>query len=164
MARLSRTPKKIEVDDHLEELRAYLEAQPIVAAAFHFGSYGMEYQNPLSDLDIALLVMPASDKDLDAISAIASALTGIVGEDDVNVVVLNTAPITLQHEVLSTGRLLCKRAMHLEDFHEYVCKQYADFKIDLDTFNAEYDEVLMHQLRRQRRHLTLIALSVLLLN
>ena len=142
MTRLSKTLQKIEVDEHLEELRAYLVAQNVVVAAFVFGSYGMEHQNPLSDLDVAILLKPGSDIGFDAISAIASALTGIVGEDDVNVVVLNTAPITLQHEVLSTGRLLCKKEMYLEDFHEYVCKQYADFKIDLDAFNAEYDEAL----------------------
>jgi len=142
MVRLSRTQKKIAVDDHLEELRAYLVAQSVVAAAFIFGSYGTEYQNPLSDLDIAILLKPESDMGFDTSGPIASSLAGIVGEDDVNVIVLNTAPITLQHEVLSTGRLLCKKEMYLEDFHEQVCKQYADFKIDLDTFNADYDEAL----------------------
>lgn len=142
MARLSKTLKTIEVDNRMDELRSYFFDHPEVAAAFLFGSYGTVYQNPLSDLDIAILLKPESDMSTAAFLGISCDVTGILGEEDVNVVILNTVPITLQHEILSTGRLLCKKGFYLEDFHEYVCKRYADFKIDLDAFNVEYDEAL----------------------
>jgi len=136
------TYAKILVDDRLDDVRDYLSAEPSVAAAFLFGSYGTDYQNPLSDLDIAVLFVPGTEVNPDAVGRISGDLADLFGEDDVNVVALNKVPITLQFEVLSTGRLLCKKGLYLEDFHEFVCKRYADFKIDLDTFYADYDEAL----------------------
>jgi len=132
----------IDIDDKLEDVRSYLESHTDIVAAFLFGSYGTEFQNALSDVDIAVLLAPTKGEVLDTVLGISGDLAEIAEVEDVNVVVLNSAPITLQFDVLSTGRLLCKKKLYLEDFHEYVCKRYADFKIDLDSFNADYDEAL----------------------
>ncbi|MBT9177492.1 MAG: hypothetical protein DDT20_01825 [Firmicutes bacterium] len=142
MARLSKTLKKIDIDERIERLRAYVDAHPSVAAAFIFGSYGTKYQNPLSDLDIAVLLVPGSDLRSELASSIGVELSALTDEEDTNLVVLNSVPITLQFEVLATGRLLCKKGLYLEDFHEFVCKRFADFKIDLDAMYADYDNVL----------------------
>ena len=142
MVRLSKQLKMIDIDDRLEDVRSYIEAHTEIVAAFLFGSYGTEFQNALSDVDIAVLLLPDKVEDFDTVLSISGDLAEIADEDDINVVILNKAPITLQFEVLSTGRLLCKKELYLEDFHEYVCKRYADFKIDLDSFKADYDEAL----------------------
>jgi len=142
MARLGKVLKKIDIGDRIEEVRNYLANHPQVSAAFLFGSYGTEYQNNLSDLDIAVLLTPECPINFDVISGISVDLSELASEEDINVVILNAAPITLQFEILSTGRLLTKRGVFLEDFHEYVCKRYADFKIDLDAFNTDYDQAL----------------------
>jgi predicted nucleotidyltransferase len=142
MVRLSRELKKIDIGTRLEEVKVFLSDHVDVAAAFLFGSYGTEFQNNLSDLDIAVLLIPGRDAGLDLIGSLHGTLTDIAGTDDVNVVILNKVPITLQFEVLSTGRLLFKKETYLEEFHEFVCKRYADFKIDLDSFYADYDDAL----------------------
>ena len=142
MARLSKALARIDLGDRMDDVREYLSGHPHVVASLLFGSYGTEYQNALSDLDIAVLLSPECPKDRDIVSGISADLASLASEDDVNVIILNTAPITLQFDALSTGRVLTKREFYLEDFHEYVCKRYADFKIDLDVFNADYDERL----------------------
>ncbi|MBS3937171.1 MAG: nucleotidyltransferase domain-containing protein [Peptococcaceae bacterium] len=142
MVRLSRELYKIDIENQLDDIRSYLGNHPNVAAAFLFGSYGTEFQNCLSDVDVAILLVPGTEIDLDLVGDLYGNLAEIASEEDINVVILNTVPITLQFEVLATGRLLCKKELYLEDFHEYVCKHYADFKIDLDAFNSDYDKAL----------------------
>ena len=142
MVRLSKNPKMINIDAYLDDICSYFNNRPDVGAAFLFGSYGTQYQTTLSDVDIAVLFVPGTVLELKIELGILSDLTNMSREDDINLVILNKAPITLQFEILSTGRLLCKKEFYLEDFQEYVCKRYADFEIDLDRFNKEYDTVL----------------------
>ena len=58
MVRLSQDVQKIDIDGNLPAIRLYLEGHPAVAAALLFGSYGTEYQNALSDVDVAILFKP----------------------------------------------------------------------------------------------------------
>jgi predicted nucleotidyltransferase len=142
MVRLSKSREKINIDSHLEAVCNYFSNRRDVAASFLFGSYGTQYQTPLSDVDIAVLLVPGEAINLKTELKMLTDLADITGEDDINLVILNKAPLTLQFEVLATGKVLEKKGLYLEDFHEYVCKRYADFKIDLDQFNTEYDEAL----------------------
>ncbi len=142
MARLSKKKEMINVETHMEEIKQYFINNEDVAAALLFGSYGTPYQTPLSDVDIAVLFMPGQRVTLDLELTMLADLNTITGEEDINLVVLHKAPLTLQFEVLLTGKVLIKKDFHLEDFHEYVCKRHADYKIDLDQFNEDYDSAL----------------------
>lgn len=142
MVRLSKHQEQINIDPYLEDLRKYFSTRKDVAAAFLFGSYGTQYQTPLSDVDIAVLFVPEDTIDYTTELTMLADLADIIGEDDINLVVLNKAPLTLQFEVLATGKILEQKDLYLEDYHEYVCKRYADYKIDLDQFNADYDAAL----------------------
>lgn len=71
--------------------------------------------------------------------------SAITGEEDNDLLVLNKTSLALQFEVLLTGRVLIKKGVYPEDFHEYVCKRYADYKIDLDQFNRDYDAALREE-------------------
>jgi predicted nucleotidyltransferase len=142
MGRLSKNKNKINIEPQVEEIEQYFLNRQDVAAALLFGSYGTQYQTPLSDLDIAVLFMPGQQISLNRELSMLSDLSTITGEEDINLVVLNKAPLTLQFEVLLTGNVLAKKDFYLEDFHEYVCKRYADYKIDLDQFKKDYDSAL----------------------
>ncbi len=142
MVRVSKEKKIININASIPKLTEYLSKRPDIAAAYIFGSYGTEYQTPLSDVDIGVLFVGNKKPNIDIILEISSILTEITGEEDINMVVLNTAPITLQYEVVSKGKVLFKKSTYLEDFHEYLFKRYGDFVLDLDRFNAEYDEAL----------------------
>jgi|LSQX01.1.fsa_nt_gb predicted nucleotidyltransferase len=142
MGRLSKNKNKINIEPQVEEIEQYFLNRLDVAAALLFGSYGTQYQTPLSDVDIAVLFMSGQQITLNRELAMLSDLSAITGEEDINLVVLNKAPLTLQFEVLLTGNVLAKKDFYLEDFHEYVCKRYADYKIDLDQFKKDYDSAL----------------------
>jgi predicted nucleotidyltransferase len=141
MVRLSRKPVKINIDEHLPAIREYLGKCPDIAASFIYGSYGTEFQLPLSDVDLAVLFTPGG-YNFDRLLEVSADIANIAREEDVNVVALQDSPITLQYEVISTGRLLQMNNSHLDDFVEYVLKRYADYKIDLDIFNMDYDDAL----------------------
>lgn len=142
MGRLSKNKNKINIEPQVEEIEQYFLNRLDVAAALLFGSYGTQYQTPLSDVDIAVLFMPGQQIIMNRELAMLADLSAITGEEDINLVVLNKAPLTLQFEVLLTGNVLAKKDFYLEDFHEYVCKRYADYKIDLDQFKKDYDSAL----------------------
>ncbi len=142
MGRLSKNKNQINIEPQVEEIEQYFLNRQDVAAALLFGSYGTQYQTPLSDVDIAVLFMPGQQIIMNRELAMLADLSAITGEEDINLVVLNKAPLTLQFEVLLTGNVLAKKDFYLEDFHEYVCKRYADYKIDLDQFNKDYDSAL----------------------
>ncbi|HKM16761.1 MAG TPA: nucleotidyltransferase domain-containing protein [Limnochordia bacterium] len=142
MVRLGNSEDRINIEPHMVKIKQYLSDSEGVAAALLFGSYGTPYQTPLSDVDIAVLFRPGYQVSLDQELQISSDLSAISGEEDINLVNLNKAPLTLQFEVLSTGRTLIKKDLYLEDFHEYVCKRHADYRIDLDQFNRDYDAAL----------------------
>ncbi len=122
-------------------IQKYLSGCEDLAASYLFGSYGTEYQLPLSDVDIGILFFPDGYSP-DRLLEISAELSLIALEEDINVVALNTVPITLQYEVVATGKLLHKTENYLEDFIEFVLKRYADYKIDLDIFNEDYDNAL----------------------
>ncbi len=142
MTRLSKKKNKINIEPHMDKIKQYFLGSTDIAAALLFGSYGTKYQTPLSDVDMAILFLPGQKISLDRELVILSDLSIITGEEDINLVILNKAPLTLQFEVLLTGNVLFKKDLCLEDFHEYVCKRYADYKIDLDQFNRDYDSAL----------------------
>jgi len=142
MVRITRKTEKINIDDKLSPICEYLSNRKDVAAVYLFGSYGTKYQTALSDVDLAVLFVNPEMPDLESRLEIESALTKITGEDDINLVALNKAPITLQFEIVSQGRLLLKKSYYLEDFKEYLFKRYGDFIIFLENFNREYDASL----------------------
>ncbi len=142
MARLSKNKDKINIEPHVAKIEKYFINSEDVAAALLFGSYGTQYQTPLSDVDIAVLFMTGQRVTLKRELEMLADLNYITGEEDINLVVLNKVPLTLQFEVLLTGNVLVKKDFYLEDFHEYVCKRHADYKIDLDQFKEDYDSAL----------------------
>jgi predicted nucleotidyltransferase len=107
-------------DDHLAHgfpprldeggLAAFLATQPDVIAAYVFGSLAQGRATARSDVDIALLLMEPIDP-----VALAERRLQLMGhlepyaDHPVDVVVLNRNSILLQHQALSTGRLLYER-------------------------------------------------------
>ena len=88
---------------NLEAIRRALDARPDVRLAYLFGSAARGEERASSDLDIAVLFATLPDpRDLERLIA---ELQG-TGRLRVDLVVLNTAPPLLAHEVIARGRLL----------------------------------------------------------
>lgn len=141
MARLSRRPAKIDIEAHLPALVRLLAARGEVLAAYLYGSYGTPDQTPLSDVDLAVLLEEGAGEA--AVFALQAGVLEVTGEEDVNLVVLNKLPVTVQFEVIATGRLIYARSEEkLGAFLERVFKIYGDFMLDYQVFCAEYDAAL----------------------
>lgn len=141
MGRLSRKLEMIEISSpQMQEIIDYISLQEDVLALYLYGSYGTGYQNYLSDVDFA--VLPLEDRELDIAreARLLGELQGICKNDDVNLVNLRRVPVTLQMQVLDTGRLLyCRDEIQLADFKEYVICRYCDFEPDFRTICRDYD-------------------------
>jgi predicted nucleotidyltransferase len=146
MVRLSRTFNKIDLRGKIPQLIQYFTSKRNILAVYLYGSYGTEYQTPLSDVDLALLFIAGTKITFEEQLNLAGDISDIVQEDDVNLLFLNEVPVTMQFEVLLTGRLIFKRDHdQVCDFVEQVLKRYGDYQIDLREFYREYDESLREE-------------------
>ncbi len=143
MVRVSKNLEKIDIQDRIPNLIEFLKSREEILAVYLYGSYGSEYQTNLSDIDIAVLVSGSLRADLAYQLDLSAQIADIIREEDLDVLILNTASIVMQFEVLSTGKILFERDHELLcDFLERVFKEYGDFQIDLRQFYCEYDEAL----------------------
>ena len=140
------TGRPIDVEAHLEDLRAYLGDREGLVAAWIFGSYGTPYQTPLSDLDLALLYRPDAVPDFKERARVHEQIMDILREEDVSVTILNSVPVLLQFRVLETGRrLVCRNEIALAGFVERVLNEHGDYIIDHQRFIQEYDRALLER-------------------
>lgn len=79
-----------------------------IRLAYVFGSVARGYERPDSDLDIAVLLpedVPESSH-FDLMVRLNTDIVGLTRTNDVDVVILNTAPPLLAYEVVRTGILI----------------------------------------------------------
>lgn len=94
----------------VEALVAYLNWQPDVVAVYLFGSVARERVGPRSDVDVAVLLRDglSSEEMFEQRLQLLGDL-GSFSDREVDVVVLNTAPLLLQQQVLKYGRVIYER-------------------------------------------------------
>lgn len=123
---------------HANALLAYLDEQADVVAAYIFGSHAEGRAHTRSDIDIAILLQQRDDIDyFDRRLTLMSALEDFA-DAETDVVVLNSAPPLLQHQILKHGRLFYERdrAARVE-FSVRAMQRYADLKPMYDMFNND---------------------------
>jgi len=126
--------------DQLNAMVDYIKNRGDILAFFIYGSHDTEYQTIFSDVDLAVLPKPGVTFDYKNESTAAAVLSSIGKSDDINLINLNKVPVTLQMEVLETGKLLyCADKLLLSDFIESVMIRYCDFEPDLRSFYQDYD-------------------------
>jgi predicted nucleotidyltransferase len=135
----------------MEALGRSLASRNDVLAAWLFGSHARGDAGPLSDIDVAVLLDEAACPDLfRARLTIIGELTGTLGTDDVDVVVLNETPLALNYRVLRDGVLVYRRDQQFViDFTWRTVTAYLDFKPFLDR----YERTLLERAARgELRH------------
>jgi predicted nucleotidyltransferase len=112
-----------------------------VQALFFFGSLAMGELKPLSDLDLAILV----EKDMKGNELLQcrfdleAAVSETLATDELDLVILNTAPLRFAYQILKHGRLvLVKDREQLIDFRERVVKLYLDFSSCRRSFDRTF--------------------------
>lgn len=110
----------------LYNLKEVLLKDGEIIFGYVFGSYGMGRPSPLSDVDIAFYVLSGKDG-FEKKLALMEEITSILKTDEVDIVILNKAPLVLCYQVLKTGRLLFSKDERLRlDFINKVYNIYCD--------------------------------------
>ena len=127
------------MDDRTQALSAYFDAQDDVALAVLFGSYGTERERTDSDVDIAVLWQPRSERAMampvDRRMEIVSQLALRTGRA-VDLVDLASAGLPILGEALTTGRTLAARD---PDIRATLLVRYL---IDAADFMPYYERIL----------------------
>jgi len=133
----------------IEVLREFMSRQPDVRLAYLFGSYGRGTANALSDVDVAVLMAGhlSSREQGRARVRLMADLMAALGREDVDLVILNQAPLLLRHRVLRDGRLLFaadeRERVH---FTADTYQRYLDHRYMYDVL----DEAMFRRIREGR--------------
>lgn len=128
-----------ELDEKLTALSELFNTFPQVQTVFLFGSYGTEYQTPLSDIDFAVFF--SENISLSEEADLLNKLSITLDTDLVDLVNLNKAPLVIQFNVITEGKIIYERDYIATcDFIGHVIKYYQDYAITLNQFNRDYDQ------------------------
>jgi predicted nucleotidyltransferase len=127
MIRHKKLPANIE--DLIPKALTYLQSMPDILFAYLFGSFGRGKQLPLSDVDIAVYLKEPTvvqEKKME----ILGALIDILQTDEIDLVVLNNAPLPLRRRILESKKVVVDREPFLRHHYESLTmREYFDFSI-----------------------------------
>jgi predicted nucleotidyltransferase len=131
--------KKLDRREILKGLEAVVGADARVFAAYLFGSLARDEGGPMSDIDVAVCL----DNDGDAEEhrlALLLEISRRLGVDEVDLVVLNRAPVTLQASVIRDGVVFVDRNPFARRAFESLARRKAfDFSIkERDIFRRRF--------------------------
>jgi hypothetical protein len=135
MIRFKRIPK--DIHQKMNPLIDFLKADPHIIFAYIFGGLVKERPNPLSDVDLAVYVKDVEKLDyLKLFGDVANTL----GTDEIDLVILNTAPISLSGRILQGRKVLVDKDPFLRHRYEsLVLRKFFDFTVkERDILKRRY--------------------------
>ncbi len=124
MIRFKRLPE--DIMQRVEGLKEFFEKKTEVIFAYLFGGLTRERPSFLSDVDIAVYVR--DPKRFDYLKFYGE-ITDFLGTDEVDIVVLNRAPISLTGRILQSKRLLIDKEPFLRHkFESLKIREFLDFQ------------------------------------
>lgn len=139
--------RRNSIDKRWAALAACLrEQEKEIIAVYLFGSQARGTADTLSDMDVAILLRDGQSRErLWAVEdQLAVAVSDSLQNSNVDLVILNTAPLTFQFEVIATGELLLSNDEAARtDFEVAVMTRYWDFK----KYEEEYDRYLLARIK-----------------
>ena len=117
-----------DIAARLSDLGQALERCPVVFA-YLFGGAGRGHLTPLSDVDVAVYLAETAVP-VDARLEVVGVVTSHLGTDEVDVVVLNSAPTALAGRILGSRRVILDREpFRRHRFESLALRQFLDFRI-----------------------------------
>ncbi len=134
----------MELERLAAQLKAFAHDRQEIVAIYLYGSQAQGRARPDSDVDLAILVRPRGQDLFDLELELDAKISRLPGVGETEVLVLNRAPVTMQFEVVSTGRLLHS---HDEKFRtNWEVKMLGDYW-DIRPFLQEYDRIFFKRLK-----------------
>jgi uncharacterized protein len=132
-----------------ERLTDVLSGRPEILEAYLFGSRAREHPSELSDIDVAVYVdrARAPDPAFGYAAELTSVVITALGEDLVDVVVLNAAPPLLYQRVLRDGmRLFARNLAETTTREGLALSRYCDYVPQLRKIDAAHAARMAHGL------------------
>jgi len=118
------------------------EAETQVILAYLFGSRARGIETPRSDTDIAILLSEVPKNLLELYLYLIDKLSIALG-NEIDLIILNTSPPLLKHQVIKHGRAIyCREEKARVEFESRAEKEYLDFKI----YRDRYDKALIKEI------------------
>jgi uncharacterized protein len=133
-----KSAKSVPKKQSLKEAQTYLGSRKDIAFAYLFGSVAENRANNLSDIDIAVYMTKGKFADLRL--QILGDLIDILKTDNLDLVILNTAPLSLKMKIIQTKKILADNIPHLRHrFESHIFRTYFDFsKIEKRILETRY--------------------------
>lgn len=115
----------------IERIKKYFRGRDEISALYLFGSLGKGRETQESDVDVAVLVNDARKgrKNYERLKREYYDASPTFSSRPVDIVILNTAPPFLKHQILKTGKILFDRNRKLRvRFTTTAIMEYLDFK------------------------------------
>ncbi|MDY0041129.1 MAG: nucleotidyltransferase domain-containing protein [Desulforhabdus sp.] len=110
-------------------IRKILEDREEILLAYLFGSWARHEQILQSDIDIAVYLDERADP-LEAKLKLMGDLSAHLQRDDIDIVILNHAPLSLLGRILAHRKVILDRNPHLRHaFESLTIRKYHDFAI-----------------------------------
>lgn len=141
------------IEPIIQKIVEKLKARPEVLAVYLFGSHAKGYEYIGSDLDIGVMLDRSEIKGGENFYSLQDDLNSVVSDEidviDVDLVILQNAPITLQHSIIC-GRLLFSRdGLKRGEEESIIQNNYDDLK--------DYTDLrLQYNILRAKRNLKLL--------
>jgi len=111
------------------QIKTILEHKESVIFAYLFGSSVKKTFTPMSDIDIAVYLSPNVNKPKERLDLIGNLMMALK-TDNIDLVILNTAPLTLKARIILNKETLIDNSPFLRhSFESLVLRQYYDFSI-----------------------------------
>jgi len=151
-----------ELRENVPKLEVYFANKPQIVLAYLFGSQARGEAHPDSDLDLGILLaesIPEREYTEQRLEIIGD-LMQLLRSNEVDILILNEAPLVMRYQVISRGKLLFYRDRQAAiDFRVRALNAYFDFKPILDHhrkvfFQKTREGKLLHGHNRYRGALT----------
>lgn len=111
----------------LPKANYFLENYPKVIFAYLFGSLAKDKITPLSDIDLALYLKKGVNFTKEKMF-ILNELINILGTEEIDLVILNIAPLTLKARIVGNKKVLVDKDPFLRhSFESLILRKYFDF-------------------------------------
>jgi uncharacterized protein len=125
MIRYSRLPDNIQV--LIPRAVSYLQSRKDIHFAYLFGGFARKKLTPLSDVDIAVYLSEVADSAEEKIDILGN-LMDFLQTDEVDLVILNQAPLSLKMKILEIREVIVDNNPFLRHRYESLTmREYFDF-------------------------------------
>jgi len=117
------------INQLLPEAINYLLKREDIEFAYLFGSFGKGRPFPLSDVDIAIYLKNVKNL-IDKRLEILGILIDLLQTDEIDLVIINNAPLTLRMKILESRKVIVDHNPFLRHRYESITmREYFDFSI-----------------------------------